>query len=281
MTLHRTTLHSASIAIAAGLGLLTLIACGGHETVASKSAAAYREAAAKGTPIGHGEHGGHENSPAGTSSQSTAEPHAMHDGDATSTGAHVLTHDAMPGHDMSHGTMDHSSTNYTDTMDHSVMNHAAMNHAAGASDDHASHAGTGRVHAATGHDMSAADHAAMNHGQAPHAAHASTTATSAGHDHSAMKPASGTISPATSATPAPNGKVGAGGMLKPDAFDAPAVTSVDEASRAAGGHSTGHDSHDAGTAVETIYTCPMHPEVVSTQPGRCPKCGMTLVKKEK
>jgi len=25
------------------------------------------------------------------------------------------------------------------------------------------------------------------------------------------------------------------------------------------------------------YTCPMHPEVVSSEPGSCPKCGMTLV----
>ena len=25
------------------------------------------------------------------------------------------------------------------------------------------------------------------------------------------------------------------------------------------------------------YTCPMHPEVRSPAPGRCPKCGMTLV----
>lgn len=28
------------------------------------------------------------------------------------------------------------------------------------------------------------------------------------------------------------------------------------------------------------YTCPMHPEVVKSQPGKCPKCGMQLVKKE-
>ncbi len=28
------------------------------------------------------------------------------------------------------------------------------------------------------------------------------------------------------------------------------------------------------------YTCPMHPEVISDKPGRCPKCGMDLVKKE-
>ena len=28
---------------------------------------------------------------------------------------------------------------------------------------------------------------------------------------------------------------------------------------------------------KTIYTCPMHPEVRSSTPGKCPKCGMTLV----
>ena len=27
------------------------------------------------------------------------------------------------------------------------------------------------------------------------------------------------------------------------------------------------------------YTCPMHPDVVMNEPGKCPKCGMTLVKK--
>ena len=41
----------------------------------------------------------------------------------------------------------------------------------------------------------------------------------------------------------------------------------------------GHAGHGvaahAGQAVE--YTCPMHPEIVRSEPGGCPKCGMTLV----
>lgn len=32
--------------------------------------------------------------------------------------------------------------------------------------------------------------------------------------------------------------------------------------------------------VKVQYTCTMHPEVLSGKPGKCPKCGMDLVKKE-
>ncbi len=33
-------------------------------------------------------------------------------------------------------------------------------------------------------------------------------------------------------------------------------------------------------ATKTGYTCPMHPEVTSDKPGKCPKCGMDLVPKK-
>ncbi len=37
------------------------------------------------------------------------------------------------------------------------------------------------------------------------------------------------------------------------------------------------DEMKTGTA---IYTCPMHPQVQSDKPGKCPICGMTLVPKK-
>ena len=38
----------------------------------------------------------------------------------------------------------------------------------------------------------------------------------------------------------------------------------------------GHASSEQAGAESGTYSCPMHPEVKSASPGRCPKCGMDL-----
>ena len=49
--------------------------------------------------------------------------------------------------------------------------------------------------------------------------------------------------------------------------------------------SQGHAGHGmadqtpAATGEEAVYSCLMHPEVKEKAPGKCPICGMTLVKK--
>jgi hypothetical protein len=37
--------------------------------------------------------------------------------------------------------------------------------------------------------------------------------------------------------------------------------------------------HDQVLKEKTVYTCTIHPEVVSDKPGKCPKCKMNLEKK--
>lgn len=40
-----------------------------------------------------------------------------------------------------------------------------------------------------------------------------------------------------------------------------------------------NDSIKTQSVDSVIYTCPMHPEILSDKPGKCPKCGMELVQK--
>ena len=62
---------------------------------------------------------------------------------------------------------------------------------------------------------------------------------------------------------------------------APATPRADVAIESAMQQPNGTDADGATTKLEEapVYTCPMHPEVVSPKPGVCPKCGMRLVLK--
>ena len=65
-----------------------------------------------------------------------------------------------------------------------------------------------------------------------------------------------------------------------------------EAEHSAAGHSMGTSPPSAqsestraapttqGEKQEERWTCPMHPEVIQSKPGNCPKCGMKLVPME-
>ncbi len=150
-----------------GLALLAL-ACGGEQSVASKSAAAYDEAKAKGVAVGGGhEHGGHE------AGAATETGHAAH---ATATDAHA-------GHDMTGGStaMDHSAHGTSGAVDHAAMGHGT---AANAHAGHGTSSGAATDHSAHRTGGGAVDHAAMGHGTTAsnaHAQHRSTSAASGAH----------------------------------------------------------------------------------------------------
>jgi uncharacterized membrane protein len=45
-----------------------------------------------------------------------------------------------------------------------------------------------------------------------------------------------------------------------------------------GSHEHGAETPHHAAQVDSLYSCPMHPDVVSNVPSYCPKCGMALVK---
>jgi len=41
-----------------------------------------------------------------------------------------------------------------------------------------------------------------------------------------------------------------------------------------------NEQYNSDQQAKSVYTCPMHPEIVQEKPGKCPKCGMDLTAKE-
>ncbi len=77
-----------------------------------------------------------------------------------------------------------------------------------------------------------------------------------------------------------------GETWKPKDADRPVVMEMSSNPATAAGAMPGMDHSVAmpGMAPTTnaaLYTCVMHPEIVSDKPGKCPKCGMKLVPKKK
>lgn len=219
---------------------LLLAACGGKDTTASRSAAAYREAQAKGTPVGGGDDHGHEHGSPAPAPASTAE-------------AAPVEHSAHGAASAAHAGMDHGSTSMHTATDHATMSpasHSAMNHGDVSADAHAGHS-TPRDHAAMQHGsqdesahgaMTADAHAGMQHGTPAtpadsHVQHQAASPAHAGHGAAqsiANAPSVVLSAPTSNADMA---RTRPSETLRSDDFDAPAAIAVEEAKKAAsGGH---------------------------------------------
>ena len=80
------------------------------------------------------------------------------------------------------------------------------------------------------------------------------------------------------------GMEGMPGMEKTEEQKPPSVKTTPAEEKTEEGQKSGN-VEDSSKSVSpsgmvTIYTCPMHPEVILDKPGNCPICGMKLVKKE-
>jgi len=96
-------------------------------------------------------------------------------------------------------------------------------------------------------------------------------------DHSKMKemPA-----PAASATASPPSKEAVEGEMKKTSDEMKKLSDEMKAKSDNAKSDQKKSAASKSTPAAAVYTCTMHPEVNLPAPGKCPKCGMTLVKKE-
>ena len=237
-------------ALAGGVALAVWVGCGGEPSVASKSAAAFREAQKKGETFEGSEHShGHGAvTPGGANPEESASGHDH--GQAEAAPDHAAMGHGGEGHgghagDDGHAGMDHGQSGQD-------RSHAAHSGAA-KRDEHAGHATRPSQDGQTGHSGHAAQDPHAGHDMSPqtppsggHAGHSADPTMDHGEmdhgemDHGEMAPAPVAVSPGQPAK-----------TLSPDPLDAPAATSVQDAQRSAemaeemsgGGGHEGHGGH--------------------------------------
>jgi len=191
-------LSPACAAVFVAAAVMMLAGCGGRQTMASKSAAAYDEAMKKAIPIPAREHGGHSVESAATQ---PAPDHASMRG---------MEQPAMPGMPREAAA--------ARTHDRSGMNQSAM-----AEMDHAKMPGMEQGATAGGaHDMAGMNYSAMA---------GMDRSRMQGMQHGAMAAPVIEIEPPT--TNAAIAQTQPSATLRADTFDTPAATSIKEAARAA------------------------------------------------
>lgn len=62
--------------------------------------------------------------------------------------------------------------------------------------------------------------------------------------------------------------------------DHPDAEHAEHADADPAGHADPAEAAPQPAKADAVYTCPMHPEIERSEPGRCPKCGMKLVPKK-
>jgi hypothetical protein len=273
-------------ALAGGLVALgALVGCEREPSVASKSAAAFREAQEKGETFESGAQGH------GHGAVTPGEEHEMQmPGTAPESGS-AAGHSGMAMEDMDHSGMAMGGTDQAGKaqgMDHSGM---AMG-------------GTGQAGKAQG-----MDHSGMAMGGVDPAEPAAV-AVSPGQPASTLRPGPLDAPAATSVLDAQRsaemaegmagGGHGAHGVARyrhvdagrgPGAYEGSEKQTPgagphqhESATPPPSGHEGEHPQEPPGAAANeeaAVYACPMHPEITSNAPGKCPKCGMTLVERRK
>ena len=226
-----------------------LAACGEKQTIASKSAAAYRDAVARGVPVGSGGHvhGGHEHKENTT-------------GDQTSPGMEMsvmkmsarASTESVAG--IGHGTATHGGTAMPEMQGMSGMQHGSRT-----AMDHSQHRSSSSTNAMPGMQMgtssqpmsgmagmSGMDHAKMHHGSSSGAnatpgmqigTLSSSQATSGMAGMPGMQHGGGDAAPVRAAAPATSSamsRLSPASTLQPDSFDAPSPTAVRDAAKTKG-----------------------------------------------